>query len=289
MDRMAAPSTDDVPGAFVLLQDAVRQVVSDLGGEAAFGGLVGAEGAAPLLATRGVDPSRFASLAPRPGRGLGGRVLADPRPHAVGDYAVAADITDDYLASICAEGLRGIGCVPVMIGGRLLGLLYVASRDAGAPGSRLLEAVDRLALATAARIEERARAAAEALRIRSEIARHRARLERARRQARFDGGTELLLASRSVLAAVERSLDTVAVSPALPLPRSPEPDASIALTPREREVLALLRTGASNRRIADRLVISEATVKGHIGRLKQKLDADSRLHVVIRAADLGIS
>ena len=90
---MTTSSTADAPGAFALLQDAVRRVVGELGGEVAFGGLVGAAGDTPLLATHGVDASRFAALAPRPGRGLGGRVLSDPRPQAVGDYALAAEIT----------------------------------------------------------------------------------------------------------------------------------------------------------------------------------------------------
>jgi DNA-binding CsgD family transcriptional regulator/signal transduction protein with GAF and PtsI domain len=286
---MTTPMTVDAPGAFALLQDAVRQVVGELGGEVAFGGLVGAAGDAPLLATHGVDASRFAALAPRPGRGLGGRVLADPRPQAVGDYGAAAEITDDYLTSISAEGLRGIGCVPVRVGDRPLGLLYVASRDAGAPGERLLDAVDRLALVTGARIEERRRTAAETARIRAELVAHRARLERARRRARTDGGADLLAASRAALAAVERSLDVVASAPGDPFPDAPATHATVALTPREREVLALLRTGASNRRIADRLVVSEATVKGHVGNLKQKLGADSRLHIIVRAGDLGIA
>ena len=39
---------------------------------------------------------------------------------------------------------------------------------------------------------------------------------------------------------------------------------------------------------ADRLVIAEPTVKGHVGRLMRKLDAPSRLRVVARAGRLGL-
>jgi DNA-binding NarL/FixJ family response regulator len=48
------------------------------------------------------------------------------------------------------------------------------------------------------------------------------------------------------------------------------------LTPREWEVLAELETGASNREIADRLVISENTVKKHVCSILSKLDVQNR-------------
>lgn len=67
-------------------------------------------------------------------------------------------------------------------------------------------------------------------------------------------------------------------------PRSGRPH----LTSREREVLGLLAEGCSNRRIAERLVISETTVKGHVSSLLEKLGASSRLEVVVRASHAGL-
>jgi len=60
------------------------------------------------------------------------------------------------------------------------------------------------------------------------------------------------------------------------------------LSGREREVLRLLAQGRSNRAIARQLGLSEATVKGHVSRLLDKLNASSRLEAVVRAADTGV-
>ena len=57
---------------------------------------------------------------------------------------------------------------------------------------------------------------------------------------------------------------------------------------REREVLCLLAEGPSNRAIARQLGLSEATVKGHVSRLLDKLEASSRLEAVIRASGAGL-
>ncbi|MFN8132184.1 MAG: response regulator transcription factor [Solirubrobacteraceae bacterium] len=63
---------------------------------------------------------------------------------------------------------------------------------------------------------------------------------------------------------------------------------SVQLTAREREVLKLLAEGLSNRAIADRLVLAESTVKGHVATLRQKLQATSRLHAVVQADRHGL-
>ncbi len=60
------------------------------------------------------------------------------------------------------------------------------------------------------------------------------------------------------------------------------------LTPREREVLQLLAEGLPNKVIADRLAISEHTVKFHVTAIMGKLGAQSRTEAVTRAARLGL-
>jgi DNA-binding NarL/FixJ family response regulator len=60
------------------------------------------------------------------------------------------------------------------------------------------------------------------------------------------------------------------------------------LTARERDVLAAMADGASNKAIARRLGISFHTVKFHVAAILAKLDADSRTEAVTRAAQLGL-
>ena len=60
------------------------------------------------------------------------------------------------------------------------------------------------------------------------------------------------------------------------------------LTGREKEILALIARGYSNQQIADQLVISIGTVKGHVNHLLSKLQAQSRTEAVVRAQRLGM-
>jgi DNA-binding NarL/FixJ family response regulator len=60
------------------------------------------------------------------------------------------------------------------------------------------------------------------------------------------------------------------------------------LSPREFEILRLVATGVSNKEIADRLVISEGTVKNHLSSILSKLGVKDRLQAVIKSRELGI-
>ncbi len=60
-------------------------------------------------------------------------------------------------------------------------------------------------------------------------------------------------------------------------------------TEREMEVLRLMTTGASNAAIAEKLVISESTVKNHIHRMLEKTGCESRTELAIEARISGIA
>jgi DNA-binding NarL/FixJ family response regulator len=60
------------------------------------------------------------------------------------------------------------------------------------------------------------------------------------------------------------------------------------ITPREREILALLARGMSNFTIGKRLYISESTVKFHVGNAMRKLGASRRAEAVYAASKIGL-
>jgi DNA-binding CsgD family transcriptional regulator len=67
-----------------------------------------------------------------------------------------------------------------------------------------------------------------------------------------------------------------------------EAEALAELTPREREVLALVGRGLSNQEIADLLVLSPLTAKTHVARLFMKLAARDRAQLVVIAYESGL-
>jgi DNA-binding NarL/FixJ family response regulator len=70
----------------------------------------------------------------------------------------------------------------------------------------------------------------------------------------------------------------------------PEDDPRLrTLTDREREILLAIGRGWNNAEIAERLTVSESTVKTHVGRVLAKIGARDRIQAVIIAYDLGLT
>ena len=85
------------------------------------------------------------------------------------------------------------------------------------------------------------------------------------------------------LALAERATPTAAVQQGPPNERHRGP-----LTAREREVVALVARGLTNRQIADELVVAELTVDTHVRNIVKKLGVHSRAEVAARATEQGL-
>ncbi len=106
-----------------------------------------------------------------------------------------------------------------------------------------------------------------------------------RRTAPVEALAASLEAVAQGLIVCDSGLATALFSASLPALATPP---LAVLTPREREVLQLLAEGLPNKAIAQRLSISEHTVKYHVNALLGKLDAQSRTEAVVRATRLGL-
>ena len=101
------------------------------------------------------------------------------------------------------------------------------------------------------------------------------------------GAVRVVAAGDALLApAVTRRLvsEFARLRPTLPH----RPDALAELTPRETEVLRLVAEGLSNAEIAERLVVSDETVKTHVSRVLTKLDLRDRTQAVVVAYETGL-
>jgi DNA-binding NarL/FixJ family response regulator len=73
-----------------------------------------------------------------------------------------------------------------------------------------------------------------------------------------------------------------------PVGKSLTPATRHGLTPRETEVLQLVREGCSNRQIGDRLYISERTARTHVQNILNKLDVNTRAAAAAYAVEHGL-
>lgn len=294
-----------------LLTGAVRELARQTHFPVSFGGIIHGD-SARISAIHGNRTRSLDGLTVKVMRGLGGRAMAELRPRATPDYGAARHITHDYDRHILGEGISTLLAVPVVVSGRVRGLLY--------GGAWASANIGEVAMKPAFQIAD---ALATELRVRDEVARRLTILDSATAPAAgaIDRGADgpsgaparpasahpsLPAAHREELRESYAELRTIASAIHDPEVRArlahveqrlaalsgddePAPlTSSVSLSPRETDVLACAAIGATNAQIAAQLSLREGTVKAYLSSAMAKLDASTRHAAVTRARRSGL-
>jgi DNA-binding NarL/FixJ family response regulator len=109
------------------------------------------------------------------------------------------------------------------------------------------------------------------------------------RMVRVHGGELYLVLIGGLFLAIGVAAGLRLASPrAMPFDGNPAALAALGISPRELKVLHELAAGHSNKEIARRLDVSPNTVKTHVARLYEKLEARRRTDAIARARELGL-
>lgn len=145
-----------------ILREVARRVRSATGADVALVGQVEGDGVVVLRNVAGTRTPSLQDVVVPSGFGLGGKVLADLRPHRVDDYVTSGSITHHYDAQVMAEGLRTMLAVPVVgpLDTDVHGVLYAALRESRPLGGRAVVSLRGVADAAATALTASNRAAA---------------------------------------------------------------------------------------------------------------------------------
>ncbi|GAA3039205.1 helix-turn-helix transcriptional regulator [Streptomyces olivoverticillatus] len=268
------------------IRAALQRLRTEAGLPVAFGGLSTDARQFRISDMTGTTSTVLRGLAIRTGTGLGGKAAVLGRPLSVTDYRSSHAITHEYDAAVAAEGLRSVLAVPVVVRGRVRGVLYGALRRPLALGDRSLTA----AVGVARELEQNLAVQDEVGQLLS--ARLGRRLGRgprgprrtpdarpARHGSRAAGGAAggVRPAGAGVGHAVGRRCGGARAGAA-----------TVALSPREVDVLTCVASGATNAGTAERLGLRPETVKSYLRSGMRKLGARTRLEAVVAARRAGV-
>ncbi|MFC9221352.1 response regulator transcription factor [Streptomyces hygroscopicus] len=262
----------------------------------AFGGLFSGSRQFRISELTGTTTNSLRGLAVIPGNGLGGKVLTTSRPISVADYPASRAISHEYDAAVGAEGLRSMLAVPVVVRGRVRGVLYGALRQPLMLGDRALSAA-----VEAARELERVLAGRDEAERLLTVARLQPPPVEPPPVEKTDPAVweEVREAHVDLRALAHRVTDPQLRDEILTVcsrlarassgrGRERERRSGVELSPREVDVLACVASGATNSAAAERLGLRPETVKSYLRSSMRKLGAHTRLHAVVEARRAGL-
>ncbi|ELP64589.1 LuxR C-terminal-related transcriptional regulator [Streptomyces turgidiscabies] len=230
------------------------------------------------------------------GTGLGGKAMALHRPMQVPDYCRSGGISHEYDPAVRREQLRAAFAVPIRVpvpGGHR-GVLYGARRHEYVFGDRVFGDVMVLVRALERELAEdlELNRRLECLRVAAggSISAPNTEMSVAERRRLVDVCSELVhIASEMPDVSQRRQIEALVRRLAGRTAELPEAAkaTSRALTEREREILAKVATGATNREVAAALGISAETVKSSLTSSMRKLGARNRVALVAAARARG--
>ena len=270
----------DATGAMEIRRALVR-LRRTTGLPVAFGSLVGpGRSQMRISELSGTATSALADVVVTPGTGLGGKAAALGRPCVVTDYRSSRQISHEYDAPVAVECLRSMLAVPVVVRRRVRGVLYGALHDAQPLGDRMLTAA-----VDAARDMEQALVVGDEAR--EVLAAARAEPRRGDTCA-WEQVREAHAALRALAPRItDPALRTELLDACALLTTDHVPSKSVALAPRELDVLACVAAGATNAVAADRLGVTAETVKAYLRSAMRKLGARTRGEAVVAARRAG--
>jgi len=264
-------------GVTAVIRQAVRQrlgMLQELTGlPAVFGGAVeDAEGQPSVVISQlsGLRTPALDGLVVPVGTGLGGKAAGLGRAVVVEDYAGSRMISHEYDRAVQHEGLVSVLAAPVRHGDAVVAVLYAASRTA-AITERSVGAAETVARQVERDLEHMLPAAAKADAVSPGV------VAELRAVAEELGANPLRPRLESALNALTRNGH-----------EQREPDGPNPLTTRQAQILRLVEDGLTNREIAQRTGLADATVKTYVHDAMRRLDAHTRTRAVYLARSRGL-
>lgn len=219
----------------------------------------------------GARTANLRNLVSPAGNGVGGKCITLSRPVSVTDYAEARGISHEFDRQVAGEGLRAVFAIPVVGPTGVREIVYGAARRPVSFGERLIDRA--LGIVNGA--------------------------VRAYRSDRRSQPDQVAVAVREVRAELTAIANDVAdpvlcrrlrelIERLARLPGSTAHQPSVKLTRRELDVLTEVAMGWGNARVADRLGLTEQTVKSYLKGAMGKLDSHTRGEAVYRARTAGL-